>query len=150
MLDIHNIAKCVWTPEHYTLHCDSSTCHSKTSGINLLLLQPPLIWKGFPPYFGTSLQEFGPIQPQEHQWGPSLMLGDKVVLTVGIPVHPKGVGWSWGQGSVQASQVLILSFMVLALYMGVFSCCNGNRPCSNCCQKVGTTLLSEYNCILQH
>ena len=34
------------------------------------------------------------------------MFGEKVWITFGIPVHPKGVGWSWGQGSKQASQVL--------------------------------------------
>ncbi len=29
------------------------------------------------------------------------MLGDQVWLTAGVPVHPKDVGWGWGQGSVQ-------------------------------------------------
>lgn len=24
------------------------------------------------------------------------MLADKVWLTVGVPVHPRGVGWGWG------------------------------------------------------
>ncbi len=33
------------------------------------------------------------------------MLGDRVWLTVGVPVHPKGVGWGGGQGSVQERQV---------------------------------------------
>lgn len=41
-----------------------------------------------------------------HQWGPALMLGDRVWLTVSVPVPPKGVGWVWGQGSVQTSHVL--------------------------------------------
>ncbi len=35
-----------------------------------------------------------------------LRWGEETWLTVGVPVHPKGVGWGWGQGSVQASQVL--------------------------------------------
>ena len=29
--------------------------------------------------------------------------GNKVWLTAGVPVHPKGVGWGWGQGSLHAS-----------------------------------------------
>lgn len=28
-----------------------------------------------------------------------LVLADKVWLTVGLPVHPKGAGWGWGQDS---------------------------------------------------
>ena len=34
------------------------------------------------------------------------MLGDLARLTVSVPIHPKGVRWGSGQGSVQASQVL--------------------------------------------
>ena len=34
------------------------------------------------------------------------MLGDYDWLTVGVPIHPKGVQWGLGQGSVQVSQVL--------------------------------------------
>ena len=26
------------------------------------------------------------------------MLRDRARLTVGVPIHPKGVGWEWGQG----------------------------------------------------
>ncbi len=33
------------------------------------------------------------------------MLGDKVWLSVGVPVHPKIVGWGCGHSSAQASQV---------------------------------------------
>lgn len=40
-----------------------------------------------------NLQGFAPIQPQENQWGPTLMLADQVWFTV------RGVGWGWGQSS---------------------------------------------------
>jgi hypothetical protein len=33
------------------------------------------------------------------------MLGNKAWLAVGVPIHPKGVLWGSGKGSVQASQV---------------------------------------------
>lgn len=32
-------------------------------------------------------------------------MSDEVWLIVGVPVYPKGVGWGWGQTSVQAGQV---------------------------------------------
>lgn len=34
------------------------------------------------------------------------MLRSKAWLIVGVPVHPKAVGWGRGQGLVQAGQVL--------------------------------------------
>ena len=38
-----------------------------------------LLWEDFPPDLGSfSLQGIAPIQPQERQWGPELMLGEKV------------------------------------------------------------------------
>lgn len=36
-----------------------------------------------------------------------LMLGDKAGLTVDVPVHPNGVGWGRGWGSVQVCQFLL-------------------------------------------
>lgn len=54
----------------------------------LLLLR--LFSEDFPPDFGPWLQDFAPIHPEEHQRGPTLMLGDK---TVAVPVHPKGAYW---------------------------------------------------------
>ncbi len=69
----------------------------------------------------------------------------KAWLTVGIPVHPKGVGWSRGQGPVQGSQVLQQQnlenypFVYLALCTGELWYWNGPSP--NCCHKVGSTLL---------
>lgn len=35
------------------------------------------------------------------------MSGDRVWLTVGIPIYSKGVRWCWGQGSEQTSQLLL-------------------------------------------
>lgn len=40
-------------------------------------------------------------------WEPTLMLADKVWLTVRAPVHLKGIRWGWGQDSLQASEVLL-------------------------------------------
>lgn len=34
-----------------------------------------------------------------HLWGRPLGLGDKVWLTVSVPVQPRSVGWDWGQGT---------------------------------------------------
>ena len=34
------------------------------------------------------------------------MLGENVWLAVSVPVHPKGIGQGWGQGSMQTSEVL--------------------------------------------
>lgn len=35
------------------------------------------------------------------------MLDDKVWLTVSVSLLPRGVGWGWGQGSMQASMVFL-------------------------------------------
>lgn len=37
----------------------------------------------------------------DHWWGPTLILGDEIWLTVCGPVHPRGVGWEWSQSSVK-------------------------------------------------
>ncbi len=79
------------------------------------------------------LVSFATIQIYEHKWGPTLMLGDKVWLTSGVPVHPTGVGWGWRQGSVQASKVPPYQtgkpscFFYGALCMGALSCWNKKR-----------------------
>lgn len=50
------------------------------------------------------LQGFAPIQPLEYQWGPALMLGDRVWLTVSVPAAiPEVLDGVEGQDSVQVS-----------------------------------------------
>lgn len=68
-----------------------------------------------------------------------LMLGDKAGLTGHVPVHPNGVGWGRGWGSVQVSRVLLHQtsknhfFMGLCLFMdGAVSCGKKNGLLSNC------------------
>ncbi len=53
-----------------------------------------------------------------------------------VPVHPKGAGRGWGQGSVQASQVLSVPGFV-----------HGGRCHSspNCCLEVGSLVLSKIS-----
>lgn len=65
--------------------------------INVLLghrTEPPLVlFQSLHQTFGTWLQIFPPIQPQETRRGQTLLLlGDEVWLTVSAPVHPEGVG----------------------------------------------------------
>ena len=72
---IHDRAKNMWTPAR-------PTAHSQIMGINmelvphLLLQQPSLFREGFLWVVGTLLQGFVSIQPQEHEWGWAMMLGD--------------------------------------------------------------------------
>lgn len=51
-------------------------------------------WTGFrlSTRCGTWLQRGAPIQTQEREWGPTLMLGGKTWLTGNIPVHRHHVG----------------------------------------------------------
>lgn len=70
--------------------------------INQSIIGAMLMLSGFPPHFGTRLQDCAPIQRQEHHWGPALSYSNQVWLSVGIPVHPNCVGWGyWGQGSAK-------------------------------------------------
>lgn len=82
------MAKIKRTPEHY-MHGDGESWagNSKSIDINLLLQQPALFW--FPADFGAWLLGFAPIQTQQHQWSPTLMLGNKAWLTVRVQVMPK-------------------------------------------------------------
>lgn len=50
--------------------------------------------------FGSRLQGFASIEPQEHLWGQEAMLRDRVII-----IHLGDVWWGWGRGSVRASQV---------------------------------------------
>lgn len=61
----------MWTL--HMLHPYCSTSHPKL--VALKMRQPPLPWEGFPQDFGSWLQGFGSIQPQEHKWGQVSMLG---------------------------------------------------------------------------
>ena len=70
--------------------------------INVLLrhwTEPPLVlFQSLHQTFGTWLQIFSPIQPQETRRGQTLLLGDEVWLTVSAPVHPEDVALGRGQG----------------------------------------------------
>ena len=83
-------------------------------------------------------------------WDRALMLGDSAWLVVCVPIHPKGVWWGWGQGSVQASQVLThrsrqnISIRT-SLCTGALSCWNRKGPSPNCCHKVGSTEWSRMS-----
>ena len=81
----------------WTLHC------CMIVGIHLLLKQRPLFW-------GVAFHKIlEPVEPQsqEHYRDyAALMLWDNVWLTVGVPVHPKGVQRVRGQSSVPVSPVL--------------------------------------------
>lgn len=76
-------------------------------------------------YFGTWLQRFVPIQTQERQWGPTVMLGNEEAWLTGcVLVHPKGFGWGWGQYSVQASSLKWeKTFSLVAWLCAWGSCC---------------------------
>lgn len=78
-----------------------------TRTFNVLLYQPPRSWfQSFHQTLEHGCRDWLPFT-QEHQWGPTLSLGDHIWLSVAVPVHPKGVGSGCrGQGSVQAGQVL--------------------------------------------
>ncbi len=69
---------------------------------HLVPKQPPLSWFESFHQMLNQLQRSAPIQTQERQWCSEI----KVWLTVGVPAHPKGVWWGWGQGSVETSSVL--------------------------------------------
>lgn len=91
-----------WTPkhsrslnEHYTQYV---TARILNYGQNVAALKASApLWEGFLSDFAAWLQGFVPIQPQEYR-GWAKMLCDRARLTVGVPIHPKGVGWEWGQG----------------------------------------------------
>lgn len=73
------------------------------------------------------------------------MQGNKVWLTVGVPVHPKSVAWGRGQGSVQASDVppkLTAIFKNEAVFVQVDT---GKGPPLICCHKVRRTVLSDLS-----
>lgn len=70
------------------------------------LFQLSLFLEDFPQVVGC-LWEFVPIHFEEHLRGQTLMLVEKVLLTISIPVYPKGAGWGRGQGSMWANQVLL-------------------------------------------
>lgn len=71
------------------LNCNSSLHHilqetAWTHGHDSLHFWESLRW----------ILESGCIQSQDQQGGPApVMAGDQVWLTVGVAVHPKGVGW---------------------------------------------------------
>lgn len=77
--------------------CDCYTSNFKTAAVNLFHSS------GF--RFFTRcwnlLRGFAPVQSQQHQWGPTLTLGDKVWLAVCAPVHSKAVGWGLRSGPVK-------------------------------------------------
>lgn len=59
--------------------CDGWTCDSKTTGIYLsaATTASSLLVSDFPPDVGSWLQTYAAFYPQERQWGPTLMWGDK-------------------------------------------------------------------------
>lgn len=93
--------------------------------------------------WGIWLLGFAPIHPQQHRQAWALMLGKKAWLPVGIPVQTKGIGWGWGQGSVQVSQLLphqtlkTFSFWTLLCARGALSCWNRKGFSSNYRNNVG-------------
>ncbi len=65
-----------------------------------------ICWTSHLKFLEPGCRGFDPSQQEKYLWGQTLMLGDKVWLTVDVPIQPRGVGWGWRQSSVQASQVL--------------------------------------------
>ncbi len=53
------MAKGMWTP-NITCICECWTSHSKATGVNTFLYQPPLFWEGFPWDFGKTVAGFYP------------------------------------------------------------------------------------------
>lgn len=57
---------CMTQSLNVTPICASLTSYSKTSGVNILLQQPPLLREGLPRDLGTWPQRLALIQPHEH------------------------------------------------------------------------------------
>ena len=72
--------------------------------------------------FGTRLQGFVPIQPEERQWGPTLMVGDKAWLPVRA-LELDGVGaLRWPVETIHTKLGNAIFFMAEALCTGTPSC----------------------------
>lgn len=101
-----------------------------------------LLVSGFPQAVGAWLQRFTPIQPQGHWWSPTLMLGDQIWLTAGVPAHSKGVGGGSSQSQVLPNRENHF-FTELVLCRGTLSCWDRKGPSPNWWHKVGRKLLSK-------
>lgn len=131
ILYIHYTAKSVWIIDvnPWTLICCYDSLHSSER-----------CW----------LLGFAPIQPQEREWGQTMMLGDKAWLGFCVPVHLRRCRMGDEVRSpgrpVKSSHIQLENnvFMELDLCTGVLSCWNKNNKLSvNCCHKVWSPVLSK-------
>lgn len=143
----------MWTPKYHTHMCllNSSfqklqwliKCHYNGSVLVPGRLSPRLCESGCRELLPFSLES---ISVLGHWCG-----RDKARLTVGVAIHPKGVGWDWGQGSVRASSSTpnwgkTVSFTNLARGRCHVETRKGGLP-QNCCRKIGSTLFLKSSSI---
>lgn len=88
--------------------------------------------------------------PKERLWLQTWMLNETAWLAISILVHPKGVRWGWGQGTVQASQVLphpkssnIVFIWTFNSYTVAHLCWNRKGPSPKCSCRVGSTKIVQ-------
>ena len=98
--------------------------------------------------FPHDLQGFSPVQAQVHWWCQTLMVSDKVWLTVRALIHPKGVGGA-EVTTLRRPVRLFHTKHQNFLFLYTLSL-NGKGPSSNCRQKVGTEgparIIKKHNC----
>lgn len=142
----------VYQPKSLILHMDKST--GPTTNIIYMKMYDTFCstnsfhssQKAFCKVLGCDCRK----SPKERLWLQTWMLNETAWLAISILVHPKGVRWGWGQGTVQASQVLphpkssnIVFIWTFNSYTVAHLCWNRKGPSPKCSCRVGSTKIVQ-------